>query len=130
MNLFRFPSLFYMTIFLKYNSNKYTKFYFINTFFTYCLTTTTKNCHIKINTIHVYRAGEPESESEPEPVGAGCFWFLGAGAAWKKNRSRSLSRSRLEKNSRAGVGAAKKLAGSSALLKDKKEIVLLLLFFM
>ena len=63
---------------------------------------------------------------EPEPVGAGCFWLLGAGTAWqKKNRSRS----RLEKNS--GAGAAKKLAGSSALLEDNKhkEIVLLLLFF-
>ena len=51
---------------------------------------------------------------------AGCFWLLGAGAAWKKNRSWS----RLEKKS--GAGAAKKLAGSSALREDKKhkEIVL------
>ena len=51
------------------------------------------------------RAGEPE----PEPL-------------WKKTRIRS--RSRLEK--KAGAGAAKKLAGSSALLEDKnhKEIVL------
>jgi hypothetical protein len=58
-----------------------------------------------------------------EPVGAGCFWLLGAGAARKK---RSRSRSRLEKKSGAGIGAAKKLAGSSALREDKrhKEIVL------
>ena len=49
-----------------------------------------------------------------------------AGAAWgKKIRSWSV----LEKKS--GAGASKKLAGSSALLEDKKhkEIVLLLLFF-
>ena len=46
---------------------------------------------------------EPELEQEPEPIG-------------KKN---------------SGAGAAKKLAGSSALLGDKKhkEIVLFLLFF-
>ena len=70
---------------------------------------------------HLGRAGEPE------PVGAGCFWVLGAGAgaAWKKTKSRS----RLEKKS--GAGAAKNLAGSSALREDKKlkEIVLYLLFF-
>ena len=66
-------------------------------------------------------------------------WGAGAGpsrvflAPWsqsrlKKTRSRSVSR--LEKKS--GAGAAKKLAGSSALQEDKKhkEIVLLLLFFM
>ena len=47
--------------------------------------------------------------------GARCFWHLGAGAAWRK---------------KTGAGAAKKLAGSSALLEDTKhkEIVRLLLF--
>ena len=68
--------------------------------------------------IHLTRAGEPEPE--PEPVVFGSFEPLE-----KKTRSRS----RLEKKS--GAGAAKKLAGSTALLEDKKhkEIILLLLFF-
>ena len=52
--------------------------------------------------------------SEPKPVGAGCFWLLGAGSTQKKT----------------GAGAAKKIAGFSALLEDKKhkEIVLMLIF--
>ena len=61
----------------------------------------------------ITRAGE----LEPEPVG--CFWLLGAGAArkkipgagaaWEKNQEPEP----LEKKS--GAGAAKKIAGSSAL---------------
>ena len=64
------------------------------------------------------RAGEPE----PEP---GVFGSLETEPLEKKNKSRI----RLEKKS--GAGAARKLAGSSALREDKKhkEIVLQLLFF-
>ena len=59
------------------------------------------------------RTGEPEpgvfGSLEPEPL---------------EKKTRSRSRSRLEK--KTGAGAAKKLAGSSALREDKKhkEIVL------
>ena len=53
-------------------------------------------------------------------------WGAGAGRSRSrlKKKTRSQSRSRLEKKS--GAGAAKKLAGSSALREDKKykEIVL------
>ena len=69
---------------------------------------------------------------EPEP---GVFGSLEPDLLEKrKNRSRS----RLEKSQEpepvekmSGAGASKKLAGSSALMEDKKtkEIVLLLLFF-
>ena len=48
-------------------------------------------------------------------------------APWSRSRlKKNRSRSRLEKKSGAGAGAAKKLADSSALLKDKnhKKIVL------
>ena len=73
----------------------HTVFYIINTYF-YILFNNNKKYkikkHIKINTIRVYRAGEPESESEPEPVGAGCFLFLGAGAAWKKQEPEPLGK--------------------------------------
>ena len=72
------------------------------------------------------RAGEPVSEMEP--VGAGGFWLLGAwaGAAWKQNRNRSPE----PHEKKSGAGAAKQLAGSSALLEDRnKDIVLLLLIF-
>ena len=57
--------------------------------------------------------------------GPGVFGSLEPEPLEKKIRSRS----RLEKKS--GAGAAKKLAGSSALREDKKnkEIVLQLLFF-
>ena len=60
---------------------------------------------------------------EPEP---GFFWPLRAGAARKKyheldpeplgKKIRSLSRSQLKKKSGAGAGAAKKFAGSPALV--------------
>ena len=60
-------------------------------------------------------------------AGAGCFWLLGAGAAWNKNQEPEPEPLR----KKSGAGAAKKIAGSSALLEDKKhkEIVRLLLFF-
>ena len=49
-------------------------------------------------------------------------------APWSRSRwkKKNRSRSRLEKKSGTGAGAAKKLAGSSALREDKKhkEIVL------
>ena len=61
-----------------------------------------------------YILSEKSRAGEQEPVWAGCFWFLGAGAAWKKQGAGT----RLEKKS--GAGAAKKFAGSSALLEDKK----------
>ena len=54
-------------------------------------------------------------------INSGCFGSL--------EKTRSRSRSHLEQKARAGV--ANELAGSSALLEDKKhkEIILLLLFF-
>ena len=60
------------------------------------------------------RAGEPESEPEPGVFG-----------------SMEPEPEPLEKKTGAGAGAAKKLAGSSALLEDKKhkKTVRLLLFF-
>ena len=53
------------------------------------------------------RAGE----REPEPVGARCFWLLGAGdgAVQTKNQEPEPL------GKKSGAGAAKKLAGSSAL---------------
>ena len=59
---------------------------------------------------------------EPEPLGAKCFWLLGAGAARNKNqepeplgkKSQELDPEPLEKKS--GAGAAKKFAGSPALI--------------
>ena len=51
---------------------------------------------------------------EPEPVGAGCFGSLEPEPEQIEEKNRS--RSRLEKKS--GAGAAKKLAGSSALRED------------
>ena len=56
---------------------------------------------------------------EPEPVGAGrSRVFL---APWSRSclKKKTRSRSRLEKKS--GAGAAKKIAGSSALREDKKN---------
>ena len=53
---------------------------------------------------------------------AGCFWLLGSGAVKKKQE---LEPEPLGKKSEAGAGAGaratKKLAGSSALLEDKKN---------
>ena len=73
------------------------------------------------------RAGEPA----PEPVGAGCFWLLVAGAAWKKKPGagaawKKKSGAGAGAGAGAGSGAVTKLAGSSALLEDRKhkEIVL------
>ena len=48
-------------------------------------------------------------------AGAGCFWLLGAGAAWEKNQEPEP----LEKKSGAGARAAKKFAGSPALINSK-----------
>ena len=68
--------------------------------------------------------GKEYFAKEPEPVGAGCFWPLGAGAgaarkkipgagaAWEKNQEPEP----LEKKSQEPAGAAKKFAGSPALL--------------
>ena len=55
-------------------------------------------------------------------AGAGCFWLLGAEAAWRKKNQEPKPLGK-----KSGGGAAKKLAGSSAQLEDKKhkEIVLL-----
>ena len=65
-------------------------------------------------------------EPEPEPVGAGCFWHLGAaqkkvpgaragaGAAWEKNQEPEPEP--LKKKSGSGAEAAKKFAGSPALV--------------
>ena len=61
----------------------------------------------------LYSWGVTKGRYQGWGAGAGCFWLLGAGAAWKKSRSRSC----LEKKS--GAGAAKKLAGSSALRKKQ-----------
>jgi len=51
---------------------------------------------------------------EQEPVGAGCFWPLGAGAG--ATRKKYQEPEPLEKKSGAGAGAAKKFAGSPALV--------------
>ena len=62
-------------------------------------------------------------------AGLGSRVFL---APWSRSRlKKNQEPEPLGKKSGAGAGAAKKLAGSSALREDKKhkEIVLLLLFF-
>ena len=74
------------------------------------------------------------NSQEPEPVGAGCFWLpgAGAGATWKKNQEpeplgkKIRSRSRLKKKSGAGAGAAKKFAGSPALIQRPESFYCIL----
>ena len=60
-------------------------------------------------------AGEPVSELEP--VGARCFWLLRAGAAWNKTEEQEP----IPLGKKVKAKAAKKWAGSSALLEDKKH---------
>ena len=78
--------------------------------------------------------GKEYFAKKPEPVGAGCLWPLGAGAApkkipgagadWEKNQEPEPGPKPLEKKSGAGAGAAKKFAGSPALIEIVKKLFL------
>ena len=69
-----------------------------------------------------------------QEAGAGCLWPLGAGAApkkipgagaeWEKNQEPEPGPEPLEKKSGAGAGAAKKFAGSPALIEIVKKLFL------